>query len=231
MTRKNNFYQAIYQEKARNNELVYKKPDSLIHFLEHDIYKSPFLDMSSKLKILEIGCGAGSVFNQQSNDKYQITAIDISEAAIFHAKKTSAGHINFKVMDITDFQREPGEYDLLFDSHCLHCLTDQTSRVNFFKNASQLLKPGGMLTLEAMVNHSRMTFDDRFTYQDNILIETNKDIRFIPHSRELEEEVLRNGFEICYLRVFETLKIIPDSQRSEALASDPDVMRVMAKRK
>jgi ubiquinone/menaquinone biosynthesis C-methylase UbiE len=225
------FYESKYKSLSESNTLIYGPAPSLANFLENEIRHCQKINWNRPLSILEIGSGAGSQFNETYKE-HDITAIDFSKSAISHAKKNNLLNINYQNLDITQASSLPDKsFDLAFDSHCLHCLTEEEQRRGYFEHVHRVLTQGGALSIEAMVYHSKMIFDDQFTYKDNILKDNDKALRYIPRSHELEAEVLSYGFEICYLRVFSGLKMIPTASRDEALATDPDLLRMIATKK
>ncbi len=164
--------------------------------LETDgFYESSLLDfydtiVSKKVKtsarVLDIGPGSKSIFEDTSVDKTLITAIDFSDRALDLAAKNSS--IKFILGDISKREDLPNEsFDLIFDSHCLHCITDLQDRKNAFANIYQLLNVGGLLAAEMMVQKSRMP--------------VNMPYKHVPDAFDLEKEILDSGFKIEYFMI------------------------------
>jgi len=55
--------------------------------------------------------------------------------------------------------------------------------------------------------------------------------RKIHTALDLEQEMLKADFSIEYLMVHSEKKMIPHYERSEALETDPEVMRIIARKK
>lgn len=222
-------YEKRYQELKETFRLEYQAPPSLLHFLEKDVWKHTSLDPKSQLKILELGCGAGSVFIENYNEP-TITSVDMAPTALEYAREnTQQNNIIYMQGEWGgDFPYFPeNEFDFILDAHCLHCMIENEQRAKALEQAYKVLKPGGWMGVEHMVSHSGMEFDAPYQLFNNTLYYAGEPQRYIPHSIEIEDEIKSAGFEIRYLRVFETLKIIPVSGRSTPLKSDPDLLRLL----
>jgi|GEM_PF-1163633 2-polyprenyl-3-methyl-5-hydroxy-6-metoxy-1,4-benzoquinol methylase len=115
----------------------------LLQDVIHVIQKTLTLPAS----ILEIGCGYAEEAIALSKAGYHVSAIDISQAAIDHAKKNAekAGvSIDFHVANFMDkdFSFEP--VDAILDVAVFHTFQAEDARREFAQNAAKLLKPGGL---------------------------------------------------------------------------------------
>ncbi len=162
------------------NELVTSYSSSLLDFFKTDVLKR----LPSEAKILDIGSGSKSLFEEYLGlSKKNITAVDFSSVAILKANINS--QIKYLEMDITvpNILGE-GLYDLVFDSHCLQCITDRHEREYAFRNIYNSLRPSGIAAFEMMT------------------IPLGRPVNFpgkyIVESRELEQEILAHGFKIKY---------------------------------
>lgn len=160
---------------------------SLLNFFKTEIKKR----LPPKAKILDIGSGSKSLFEEELGlDKSNITAVDFSSVAINKAQGHS--EINYIEMDVTKAGcLESDSFDLVFDSHCLHCITDKGERQNAFKNIFNSLRPDGIVALEMMVNPSGKS--------------VTLPGKYVVDARELEEEVLAYGFKIIYFMIVRDL--------------------------
>ena len=55
-------------------------------------------------------------------------------------------------------------------------------------------------------------------------------VRKIKHAMDIENEVLEAGFQIIFLNVYGNRKVIPHENRQTPLPSDPDLLRLIAKK-
>lgn len=160
-------------------------------------------------RILDLGCGARSVFEELKVEKGSVSAIDFSPVAITRAQALNSD-VQYSVCDIT-FPEALGEnrYDLIFDSHCLHCIENQAARVSAFKNIYESLSEQGIFAAEMMVQpaHKSVHFP----------------MKYIPTARELEEEILGHGFKIVFFMIGKGLSFENGNQEC-------DLLRVMATR-
>lgn len=165
---------------------VYSK--SLLSFFESTI-RSRLPDAP---RILDLGCGSKSVFEDITLPGANITAIDFSPVAISKALAVLPNGISYKEVDLSipDIL-EKSTYDLIFDSHCLHCITDEASRKAAFTNIYQALRPDGLFTAEMMVLPPNKT-----------VVMANK---HVVDARMIEEEILSYGFKINYFLIVRDL--------------------------
>ena len=92
-------------KKEHNYELIYKKFGANLPWCLEEIpqwfkqlVKSEWI---SPCKTLDLGCGIGDYANYLAENKFDVTAIDISKKAISLAKKKySLKNLRFKVHDI-----------------------------------------------------------------------------------------------------------------------------------
>nr|BDT28686.1 class I SAM-dependent methyltransferase [Bacteriovorax sp. HI3] len=166
--------------------------------------------MPEKARILELGSGTRSLFEEVSLPRERVTAIDFSSVAIERAKALGSP-IEYKNLDITFPDALEGEkFDVIFDSHCLHCIDNRAARVSAFKNIHDALTEEGIFCAEMMVQpaHNSVSFP----------------MKFIPTARELEEEILKHDFQIVYFMIGRGLSFENGNQEC-------DLLRVIAKRK
>lgn len=161
--------------------------------------------------ILDLGCGTRSIFEEIKLERTKITAIDFSSSAIKLARQHSQQKeiINYEVIDLEQDLLPSNTFDLIFDSHCLHCIEDLGSREKVWKSLYQSLKQGGLLAAEMMVQV--IGNDVRFPH------------KHIPNARDLELEIINKGFKIIYFTI----------ERSRQFANGQescDLVRVLAQK-
>ena len=215
---------------------------SLIEFYTQEIKK--WLP-TRPLNILEVGCGAESVFKNLNGD-FEVLGIDVSPSAIKLANQNNnSKNIKYENLDLTKMNYKE-QFDLVYDSHCFHCLTEQADRDLALKNIYESLKPGGIFSLETMTSHKLMSFENPYLFENNILYRLNtfvsfEDLKFfdgapflpvrrIDHAMKIEEDVLKAKFKIVFLYVFSHKKMVPDENRNHAIRSDPDALQIIAQK-
>lgn len=98
---------------------------------------------------LDLGTGPGTQAIQLAQRGFDVTATDISQAAIGRAREKAELHglaITWQPDDILD-TRLAGPFDLIFDRGCFHVLPPER-RDEYAGTVAGLLKPGGYLFLK-----------------------------------------------------------------------------------
>lgn len=145
-------------------------------------------------RVLELGCGAGNIAGWLVERGFDVTGIDISPAAIAWATERAIPGARFIVGDLV--AEIPGNYDLVIDGHCLHCIIGD-DRARMLANVRGALVPGGCLFVATMCGEItlpalRACFDPgtRCQVVDGI------SYRFIGDAEEILGELRASGFEI-----------------------------------
>lgn len=140
-------------------------------------------------KILDIGCGSGTISLYLANKGYKVKGIDISRKAI-KASKESAKNIGLKNVDFEtcEFPREipKGKYDLVFFSEVVEHLPDDELAL---RKIHKLLNPGGILYLSTPSKNAPLY---RLGYAKKFDKEVGHLRRYTV--QELIEKLKRNGF-------------------------------------
>jgi SAM-dependent methyltransferase len=101
----------------------------------------------SNLRVLDLGCGTGSLSLLLAQAGGRVTGIDLSPRmiALAEAKASATGQaVDFAVMDAADPRFAPGQFDLLLCRHLLWALPQPAAVPQRWK---KLLRPGGQLIL------------------------------------------------------------------------------------
>ena len=138
------FYNYSYKKQAKSSPIA--PSESLVEFL--DLIREKYLEEGSPpLKTLEIGAGTGGLIPYFLKHGFWLTCLDFSQTALDIAKEHHASKfIDFICADISSYRSEE-EFEFVFDSHLIHCLTDGEHRLNAFKNIYFSLKPDGLFAL------------------------------------------------------------------------------------
>jgi 2-polyprenyl-6-hydroxyphenyl methylase/3-demethylubiquinone-9 3-methyltransferase len=103
---------------------------------------------------LDLGCGSGTTAFLLARLGFAVTGIDVSETAVQMAKDLSLQQgleIDFRVQDILNEAQPLGKFDLIYDSHCLHCIVFENDRALALRNVKKALSDEGLFILDTMV--------------------------------------------------------------------------------
>lgn len=166
----------------------------------HNTVKRFFPEPQGK-KALDVGCGTGTtafLFSQMGMD---VTGVDISETAISmgHELARQQGlNINFVKGDALELEKLNQKFDLIYDSHCLHCIVFEDDRQKVLTGVKKSLNPGGIFILDTMVmpnepHNLADTFDTLRFDEDFILWHKTK-------SNDMKGTIEINGQAWCAQR-------------------------------
>jgi len=120
--------------------------------------KSAIVKWSQKDKIdrraLDLGCGTGTTAFTMAQMGYDVTGIDISETAIEMARDLATAQnlkIRFAVGDILKLDELKQRFDLIYDSHCLHCIVFDEDRQKVYNGVKNSLSENGLFILDTSV--------------------------------------------------------------------------------
>jgi SAM-dependent methyltransferase len=163
--------------------------------LSRDLYA-----VSAGSKVLDVGCGPGSMFPYLPEVRY--TGIDINPKHVAHARERFGDRARFLVGDaVSELQSEAGTFDLVIVSALLHHLDDKQARF-MLTHLCHLLKLGGRL----------VTFDNVWIRRQNFIawtlnkLDSGLNVRFAEEYRRLvsglpvsvEERLYRDLLRIPY---------------------------------
>lgn len=156
-------------------------------------------DLLNYGKILELGCGNGSIISQIKSLQNECTGIDISPTAIEWAKD-KYGHrgIDFQTGDAVLLTGYPANhYDVLLDGHCYHCIIGE-DRQKFIESAGRVLKRGGHLIIMTMCGEVTSETNLKYFHHDTrcFLKSDGVATRYIALEEELRNEIKHSCFEL-----------------------------------
>ena len=105
-------------------------------------------------KALDLGCGTGTTAFTMAQLGYDVTGIDISETAIEMARELATSQnfkIQFTVGDILKLKELNQKFDLIYDSHCLHCIVLDEDRKKVYSGVKSSLSSDGIFILDTSI--------------------------------------------------------------------------------
>lgn len=218
--------QEYYEESYRNersrgtSDLLYEMTTyskGLYNFVVES--KELFLGSTdwSSLSVLETGAGRGGVGLLLAKLGAKVTLLDFSPTALAQAEKIYASE-NVEVItvvgDVTHPDVDlPQKYDLIVDSHLLHCLTEDPDRSSYYRLISDHLSERGIFVCESMVHRKKLYIPDGFMFDErNVLWQMFgkwTPVRRILDSLDLETELKNAGFNIEYFYYYGQYGFVP----------------------
>lgn len=176
----------------------------------------PNLDWNG-LRILELGAGRGGLGLHLARLGAQVTLVDFSPTALAQAEKiyalenlevtTVAGDVTHPDIDL------PIKYDLIVDSHLLHCLTEDPDRASYYRLISDHLLPHGICVCETMVHRKKLFIPDGFMFDERHVLWQMfgqwTPVRRILDSLDLERELNEAHFNIAYFYYYGQYGFVP----------------------
>ena len=176
----------------------------------------PNLDWSS-LRVLETGAGRGGLGLLLARLGAKVTLVDFSPTALAQAEKIFAlegFEVSTIVGDVTHPDLSlPHKFDLIVDSHLLHCLTEDPDRSSYYRLISDHLTPQGICVAETMVHRKKLYVPDGFMFDErNVLWQMFgkwTPVRRILDSLDLERELNEAQFNIIYFYYYGQYGFVP----------------------
>lgn len=171
----------------------------------------------SDLSVLETGGGRGGVGLLLSKLGARVMLVDFSTTAIEQAKKVfslEGEDLSSIVGDVTLPDLElPQKYDLIVDSHLLHCLTEDPDRSSYYRLVSDHLTENGIFIAETMVHRKKLYIPDSFMFDERHTLWQMfgkwVPIRKILDSLDLEKELQEARFNIIYFYYYGQYGFVP----------------------
>ncbi|MCM2348786.1 MAG: class I SAM-dependent methyltransferase [Bacteriovoracaceae bacterium] len=176
----------------------------------------PNVDWSG-LKILEMGAGRGGLGLLLARLGAQVTLVDFSPTALDQAKMIFA----LEGLEVKTIQGDvthpdlmlPHKYDIIVDSHLLHCLTEDPDRSSYYQLIRDHLSENGIFVAESMVHRKKLFIPDGFMFDEkNVLWQMFgkwTPIRRILDSLDLEKELSDAHFNIVYFYYYGQYGFVP----------------------
>lgn len=218
--------QEYYEESYRNergrgtNELlhevtIYSK--GLYQFVVES--KNRFLPETdwSDLNILETGAGRGGLSLLLARLGARVTLIDFSPTALAQAEQIFAAEgipVHTVVADVSHPDVEIGmKFDIIVDSHLLHCITEDPDRSSYYRLVSDHLTDRGIFVSETMVHRKNIFIPDGFMFDERYVLWQMfgkwTPVRKILDSLDLETELQNAQFKIEYFYYYGQFGMVP----------------------
>jgi len=188
-------------------KLNYSK--SLLNFYEEIV--SLKINSKQALKILDIGSGHYSIFEDVKDLNADMTAMDFSQTAIAQSPKSKIKYLLGDISETKFFKDKLNYYSLIFDSHCLNCILEEDQRAAALTNIYQSLAIDGLFASQLMVQP--------------IGSKVAMPFKMIKSAMELEEEFISHGFKIRYFMVSKNSGF---TNTTDGLEVNCDLLRVIA---
>ena len=180
---------------------------SLLNFFQTAVL--PLLS-GHDFKILDLGSADYSLFEKTDLNKKLIEAIDLK----IDTNQLRSSEIKYFIRNITESNSfKNNYYDLIFDSHCLHCLKSNEEQEIALKNIYSSLEMGGIFASEIMVQPSvnKVYFPSRV----------------VREAIDLEKMIVNTGFKIIYFVIVPQMNFYFEANEGEIVC---DMLRVIAKK-
>ena len=178
--------------------------------------------------ILEIGCGEGRDARYLLNKGYNVLATDVSKEAINYCKENDKKNLNnYKVLDVLDCKDFKKSFDFIYSVACIHMLTSDEDRNNYYKFINVHLNDNGIALILSMGDGvTESVSDASIAWEDTTRVheETQEKMNIASTSCRivsfdtLFKEIKANNFNIIEHGITE---IIPDF---------PEIMYVVIKK-
>lgn len=177
---------------------------SLLSFFKNNIFhRLP----KNNFNILDIGCGNYSIFEEVELEEMHVDAFDL----VCNPSTFKTGKVSYSSGNILQSNaRKYNYYDLVFDSHCFHCLKSNEEQEIAFGNIYQLLKMNGIFTAEIMVQ----PFSKKVLFPGRLVREVV----------DIEQLILNAGFKINYFVVLPNMHFYFETNKIEV---DCDMLRII----
>ena len=138
------WWDGFYADRSRPIPFFVAKPDeNLVTYIDRGLLRPG--------RVLDLGCGPGRNALYLASLGFDVTAVDLSPAAIAWAEdraRETGAKVRFRCADaFATAETDPvASYDLIYDSGCFHHLPPHR-RISYLTLVDRVLAPGGHLAL------------------------------------------------------------------------------------
>ncbi|MEC3908824.1 methyltransferase domain-containing protein [Tamlana sp. 2201CG12-4] len=143
----NNIKEHFNSESKEYDEIILKLIPYYKEMVKALVDSIPY-NTDSKIKIIDLGCGTGTI-SELISKKFpnaQIICLDIAKKMIEMAKLklSSYNNIEYVVGDFYQMSNISNEFDVVVSSLALHHLETDSDKINFYQTIYNNLKSGGV---------------------------------------------------------------------------------------
>ncbi|MBP0450378.1 methyltransferase domain-containing protein [Kitasatospora sp. RG8] len=139
------WWDAFYADRTADRPFFVPKPDeNLVSYLDRGLLAAPG-------RVLDLGSGPGRNAVHLASLGFEVDAVDLSPTAVAWARERAAeagADVRFHCGNIFDVELPHRQYDLVYDSGCLHHLPPHR-RISYLALLDRVLAPGGLLVVNA----------------------------------------------------------------------------------
>ncbi len=147
-------------------------------------------------KILELGCGDGSVSLEMESKGFNVFGIDIAPIAIEWAIRKASRQkacAEFQVGQVTNLPYPDKKFDVVVDASCSHCIIGG-DRKKFFAEAYRVLKQEGLFILNCLCEDPPKNLVPYFDSKSRCLIRGDIAGRYYGTVNGILKETEKAGF-------------------------------------
>lgn len=146
-----NSYKEIAEHFSITRNYIWKDLKNLAKYI-HNYYKIPSAPFSKgeTIKILDVGCGNGRLFEELENKNIEYYGIDYCEKLIDIARnryKHSSSKVQFAVSNIKNMWFGKNQFDAIFAVAVINHIPSKETQKKALSKLYQTLKPGGILLM------------------------------------------------------------------------------------
>lgn len=142
-------WDTFYSDRNRPVPFFVNAPDeNLVQYFENNW-------LTPGGKVLELGCGPGRNAIYFAQQGYDVDAVDLSSEALQWAGERAKERnvsIRFICQNIFELEMESAQYDVIYDSGCLHHIAPHR-RIDYVRLLNKALKPGGFFGVTCFVEN------------------------------------------------------------------------------
>lgn len=135
-------------------------------------YVVSYFTSTIDLTALDLGTGTGSTAHTLYDLGFKVTGIDVCPSAIDSAKEIATREKKDIRFDVADVLELNSKFDLIYDSHCAHCVVLLEDRAKFFSSIHASLKENGIFILDSMAlkQEELYTPDQGLRFDENFIL-------------------------------------------------------------